>query len=232
MKRNKIAECNVVIIVLIFCLAISFVTHGQVPIGKTFTHADTLRGSITPGRIWWDVLKYDITVKPDFTSKTTVGKNTITYKVLGDAHPAVMQIDLQQPLQIDSVLLNSSIKSAFKQEGNAWFVQLPDQKKNEVSHVDIFFHGKPHEAIRAPWDGGWTFTRDSLGRPWMTVTCQGLGASVWYPCKDHQSDEPDNGATLTMVVADSMSAIANGRLQSKTSNGDGTTTYKWGVVNP
>src|SRR5438309_3615539 len=126
MKRNKIGEYKAVITVLIFCLAISVVTRGQVPVSKTFTHADTLRGSITPERIWWDVLKYDITVKPDFTSKTTVGKNTITYKILSDAHPAVMQIDLQQPLQIDTVLVNSSVKAPFKQEGNAWFVQLPD----------------------------------------------------------------------------------------------------------
>jgi aminopeptidase N len=191
-----------------------------------------LRGSITPQRIWWDVIKYDITIKPDFKNKTTEGKNTITYKVLSEKYPYFMQIDLQEPLQIDSVLLNSSIKSNYTKEGNAWIVQLSGQKKNAVNHVDVFFHGKPREAIRAPWDGGWTFTQDSLGRPWMTVTCQGLGASVWYPCKDHQSDEPDNGATLSIIVPDTLVAVANGRLQAKTNNADKTTTYKWGVVNP
>jgi aminopeptidase N len=199
---------------------------------KAFSHADTLRGSITPQRIWWDVIKYDITIKPDFKNKTTEGKNTITYKVLSEKYPYFMQIDLQEPLQIDSVLLNSSIKSNYTKEGNAWIVQLSGQKKNAVNHVDVFFHGKPREAIRAPWDGGWTFTQDSLGRPWMTVTCQGLGASVWYPCKDHQSDEPDNGATLSIIVPDTLVAVANGRLQAKTNNADKTTTYKWGVVNP
>lgn len=230
-KRNKsiIGKC---FIVFIFCLVLSAFAKAQEASVKTFTHADTLRGSITPQRIWWDVLKYDITIQPDYENKTSEGKNTITYKVVSDNYPPVMQIDLQQPLQIDSIVLNGSIKSNFTKEGNAWFAQLPKQKKNAVSQVNIFFHGKPHEAIRAPWDGGWTFTKDSLGRPWMTVTCQGLGASVWYPCKDHQSDEPDNGATLSIIVPDTLVAVANGRLHSKTNNGNGTTTYKWGVVNP
>ena len=88
------------------------------------------------------------------------------------------------------------------------------------------------EAVNPPWDGGWIWTKDSLGNPWMSVACQGLGASVWYPCKDIQSDEPDNGASLTMIVPDTLVAIANGRLQSKQNNNDGTVTYKWAVVNP
>jgi aminopeptidase N len=87
-------------------------------------------------------------------------------------------------------------------------------------------------AVRPPWSAGWTFTKDSLGRPWMTVTCQGGGASVWYPCKDHQSDEPDNGASLTVIVPDTLVVVANGRLQFKKNNPDGTATYKWAVVNP
>jgi len=230
MKKNKSFHYKISFVVFAFWLAVS--ANAQEADSKTFTHADTLRGSITPERIWWDVLKYDITIQPDFENKTTVGNNTITYKTLSDNYSPVMQIDLQEPLQIDSILLNRSIKPNFTKEGNAWFVHLSNQKKNTVNQVDIFFHGKPHEAIRPPWDGGWTFTTDSLGRPWMTVTCQGLGASVWYPCKDHQSDEPDSGATLSIIVPDTLVAIGNGRLQAKTNNGDGATTYKWGVVNP
>ncbi len=229
---NKNYKYKISLPALIFFLFNFFSSEAQEIKSKAFTHADTLRGSITPQRLWWDVMKYDITIKPDFENKTTEGKNTITYKVVSDKYPSVMQIDLQEPLQIDSVLLNSAIKSKFTKEGSAWFVQLSHQKKNSLNHVDIFFHGKTHEAIRAPWDGGWTFTKDSLGRPWMTVTCQGLGASIWYPCKDHQSDEPDNGATLSMIVPDTLVAVANGRLQSKISNSDGTSTYRWGVVNP
>jgi aminopeptidase N len=228
---NKTGKYKISLTPLIFFLSISAFSHAQDTASKIFTHADTLRGSITPQRIWWDVMKYDITIKPDFISKTTEGKNTITYKVISDKYASVMQIDLQEPLQIDSILLNSSIPSKFSKDGNAWFVQLPNQKKGSLNHVDIFFHGKAHEAIRPPWDGGWTFTKDSSGRPWMTVTCEGLGASVWYPCKDHLSDEPDSGATLSIVVPDTLAAIANGRLLSKTNHPNSTVTYKWGVVN-
>lgn len=198
---------------------------------RIFTHTDTLRGSITPERSWWDVLRYDITVKPDYVSKTTEGKNIITYKVLNDHHVNMMQIDLQDTLKIDSIILNHK-QLAFVREGNLWHVQMPDQKKSSIQSITVFFSGKVRIAPRAPWDGGWTFTKDSLGRPWMTVTCQGLGASVWYPCKDHQSDEPDSGASLTMIVPDTLVAIANGGLQSTKINGDGTATYKWAVVNP
>jgi aminopeptidase N len=198
---------------------------------ETFTHADTLRGSITPERAWWNVLRYDITIKPDYNSRTTEGNNIITYKVLNDEHPDVMQIDLQDTLKIDSAILDQR-KLSFTKNGNLWLVKVPKQKKSSIHAIAFFFSGKARIAPRAPWDGGWTFTKDSLGRPWMTVTCQGLGASVWFPCKDHQSDEPDNGASLTMIVPDTLVAVSNGRLQSKKMNGDGTATYKWAVVSP
>jgi aminopeptidase N len=164
-------------------------------------------------------------------TRTTKGKNVITYKVLNGHYPNVMQIDLQDTLQIDSVILNYK-PLAFTREGNAWHVKMPVQKKSSIQSIAVFFSGKARVAPRAPWDGGWTFTKDSLGRPWMTVTCQGLGASVWYPCKDHQSDEPDKGASLTMIVPDTLIAVTNGRLQFKKINGDGTATYKWAVVSP
>jgi aminopeptidase N len=195
------------------------------------THADTLRGSLTPERTWWDVQRYDITVKPDFLTKTTSGKDLITYKVVSDAQPG-MQLDLQAPLHIDSILYNGTQPLSFTREGNAWHVQIPKQQVGSIDSVNVFFSGTPHESTRPPWSGGWTFAKDSLGRPWMTVTCQGMGASLWYPCKDHQSDEPDLGASLTIIAPDTLTAVSNGRLQFKKDNGDGTTTTKWAVVNP
>jgi aminopeptidase N len=206
------------------------ISNGQQ--AKVFTHADTLRGSITPERKWWNVLRYDITVKPDYNNKTIIGENAITYAVEKDNKNTMMQIDLKAPLIIDSILLNNRTKLSFTQEGNVWQVKVPAQKKSSEHSVEIFYSGKVHEAVRPPWEGGWTWTKDSIGRPWMTVTCQGLGASIWYPCKDHQSDEPDKGASLTMTVPDTLVAIANGRLQFKKNNDDGTATYKWAVVNP
>ena len=199
---------------------------------KGFTHADTLRGSLRPERTSWEVLKYDITVKPDYTSKTIAGKNIIS---LFDKGVYIMQIDLQEPMILDSVTENKNSFS-FRREGNVYWVELRDPaKKYKIKpgpqSLAFYFHGKPREAVRPPWDGGWIWRKSKDGSPWMSVACQGLGASVWYPCKDHQSDEPDSAA-LHMVVPDSLTAVGNGRFRGKQANGDGTSTYSWAVTNP
>lgn len=197
-----------------------------------FTHSDTLRGSITPERAWWNVLRYDITVKPDYETKTISGKNIIVFNVTSEDHLSQMQLDLQYPMMIDRIILNETTSLTFTRDSNAWFVDIPSGKISGKNSLLIFFHGKPQEAKYPPWDGGWVWTSDTLGNIWMSAACQGVGASVWYPCKDHQSDEPDNGASLTMIVPSELTGVANGRLKSKVENSDGTTAYKWEVVNP
>ncbi|MEI9947331.1 MAG: M1 family metallopeptidase [Chitinophagaceae bacterium] len=216
---------------LVLLLTLTKISFGQ------YTHQDTLRGSITPERAWWDVLRYDLAVKPDYDNKTIWGKTTIEYKVLPGQKSDYLQIDLQKPLTFDSIFYDNKMYinypgKPYYNDGNAWFIPLPRAAAGSIHSITIVYHGKPREAVRAPWDGGWIFTKDEKGRQWMTVACQGLGASVWYPCKDHQSDEPDNGASLTMTVADSLVAVGNGRLVNKTNNNNGTTSWKWEVKNP
>ena len=214
-----------------------------------YTHQDTLRGTIAPERVWWDVLRYDISVQPDYSNKTITGVSKIQFKVLKEG--SLMQIDLQEPLVIDSIHFfkfednnNQTIHSwnsvkDFKREGNIYLIKTNNYlaktinlKPGTVNYIYLYYHGKPREAINAPWDGGWIWAKDEQGRPWMTVACQGLGASAWYPCKDHQSDEPDNGASLTITVADSLVAVGNGRLTDKKDNGNGTSSWKWEVTSP
>ena len=198
---------------------------------KEFTHQDTLRGSITPEREWWDVLHYDISVQPDYVSKKISGKVVITYKTVKDSK-AAMQIDMQEPMQIVSIEQEKSGKRKFTREGNVYHVAVKNTPLNTIQKLTILFEGFPRVAVNPPWDGGWVFTKDAKGRPWMTVACQGLGASVWYPCKDHQSDEPDNGASLNITVPDSLVAVGNGRLIDKKALKKGFTTWKWEVKNP
>jgi aminopeptidase N len=215
---------------------------------KGFTRQDTLRGTITPERAWWNVLRYDVAVTPDYAQKTISGVSTITFSALKTGK--IMQVDLQEPLIIDSAKIRIATGlpgtrghlpefgalvsvSNIRKDSNAYFIQLTREPALFMEHeLTVYYHGKPREAVRPPWDGGWIWKKDEQGRPWMSVACQGLGASVWYPCKDHQSDEPDKGASLSITIPDSLTAVANGRLQNKTSHGNGTTTWKWAVVNP
>ena len=195
-----------------------------------FTKEDTLKGSNTAYRAWWDVMHYDITVKPDYKTKSIAGNTIITYKVIANSLPFIMQIDLQDPLQIDSVFIDKTKFTQYKKENNRWMMTLPLQQVNSAHSIRVFYHGKPIIAKNPPWDGGWVWKKDSLGNPWMSVACQGIGASVWFPCKDIQDDEPDNGAKLAVIVPDTLTAIGNGKLKAIKKDGRWS-TYVWEVTN-
>lgn len=222
---------KILVICTLYFIAVSSTVAQPLHNKKEFTHQDTLRGSINSERDWWDVLRYDINVQPDYVSKKISGKVIITYKVVKDSK-AAMQIDLQEPMMITGIEQEKSGKRKFTREGNVYHVDIKNTAVNTIQKLTIQFEGFPRVAVNPPWDGGWIFTKDAKGRPWMTVACQGLGASVWYPCKDHQSDEPDNGASLSITVPDSLVAVANGRLAGKKAAKKGFTTWKWEVKNP
>jgi aminopeptidase N len=133
---------------------------------------------------------------------------------------------------LDSVIYENN-HLAFEKEGNVYWISFEGLRKATMGNnfLTVYFHGKPRRAVRPPWDGGWIWTTDQKGRPWMSVACQGLGASVWYPCKDHQSDEPDEGASLTMVVPDTLVAVGNGRLISRIDL-QNQSVYRWEIRNP
>jgi aminopeptidase N len=200
------------------------------PEKNVYTHADSLRGSIGPERAWWNLLHYDLQVTPDYVNRTLKGENAIRFQALTDGQ--VMQIDLQEPMNILAITWGKK-SLTYKREGNAFHVRFPKAiKAGSIETVLVKFEGAPKVATRPPWGGGWIWTKDEQGHQWMSVTCEGLGASVWFPCKDHLSDEPDSGVVMHVTCADSLVAIANGRLRDKKSNGNGTTTYTWAVVNP
>ncbi|QIE58900.1 M1 family metallopeptidase [Rasiella rasia] len=206
-----------------FLLSFSF---GQ---SQNFTRADSLRGSITPERAWWDVQYYALDVNVNPEEKFIEGTNTITYTVLESQK--VMQIDLQAPMKLEKVVQDNK-ELAGVSEGAAHFIQLKQkQKKGKEYKITLYFSGKPRAARNAPWDGGWSWKTDTNGKHFIATSNQGIGASIWWPNKDHAYDEPDNGARIVATVPKGLVAVANGRLKQTMEDLDAN-TYVWEVVNP
>jgi aminopeptidase N len=198
-----------------------------------FTRADSLRGSIGPARAWWDVEFYDLRVSVSPRDSSIRGSNGISYRVLPGPRTAKpeMQIDLQAPLVLDSVVQDGT-RLALRQEGNAWFAQITTaHKAGERRTVTAYYHGKPRVAVRPPWDGGVAWKSDSLGAPWIATANQGLGASAWWPNKDTQADEPDS-QRVAITVPDPMVNVSNGRLRRVEHHDNGTATWEWFVTRP
>ncbi len=195
-----------------------------------FTHQDTLRGSITPERSWWDLTFYhlDITVNP--LDSSIIGTNTIYYRVLNPSD--VMQIDLQPPMIIKNAVQNGR-KLEIRDDGNAHFIKLTDpQQKGAINSVVITYGGRPPVPKRPPWDPGVTWKKDKNGLPFIASACQGAGASIWWPCKDHMYDEPDS-MLISVTVPSNLVDVSNGRLRSVTiDKKKKTRTYNWFVSNP
>ena len=196
---------------------------------KVFTRADTLRGSDGPARSWWDVEFYDLNVAVSPKDSTIRGWNAITYRVLRPGRE--MQIDLQVPMRIDSIVQGSR-KLAFRRDSNAFFVTgMAPATAGSRAKVTVYYAGRPRVAIRAPWDGGFVWQRDSVGNRFIATANQGLGASVWWPNKDYGAEEPDS-QRIAITVPDSITNVSNGRLRSVRNNGDGTATWEWFVSRP
>jgi aminopeptidase N len=197
---------------------------------QQFTHQDTLRGSITPERAWWDLNYYhlDISVHPE--TKSIKGKNTIRYSILEPNQ--TLQIDLQSPMKLTKAIQDGQELTITK-DGNAHFIFLkkPQTKIGESEEIEVYYEGQPRIAVRAPWDGGISWKKDGNGIDFIASSCQGLGASVWWPNKDHMYDEVDS-MRISVNVPKHLMNISNGRLESVKKQENETTTYNWVVTNP
>ena len=215
-------------IVLIFALittASAFALSQQV----RFTRQDTLRGSITPERAWWDLKYYHLDIAVNPSDSTIKGSNTIVYRVINPAN--VMQIDLQPPLLLISAKQDGH-ELSIVHDGNAHFIHLvEEQKPGDVNTVVVTYGGKPHVAVRPPWQGGITWKRDKDNLPFIASSCQGAGASLWWPCKDHMYDEPDS-MLISVNVPENLIDVSNGRLIKVENMKNRTKTYHWFVSNP
>ena len=219
--------CYLLFFLTITCYVNSF-SQGLIAKKSNFTRQDSLRGSITQERVWWDLTYYHLQVNVNPDKKYISGKNTIQYKVLSAYQ--TMQIDLQAPLTITKVTQDGKELKVIH-DGNAHFIKLiKNQHRGKTETVIVHYQGNPKEAIRAPWDGGFSWKKDKNGNHFIATSCQGLGASVWWPCKDHMYDEVESMRISVTVPSDLMD-ISNGKLESIEDHGS-TKTYNWYVNNP
>jgi aminopeptidase N len=215
-----------IIFYLGFSLSILNLLQSQTP---KFNHQDTLRGSITPERSWWDLTYYHLDIVVNPSDSTIHGTNTVNYRVLVPG--SSMQIDLQSPMVLQKAVQNGKTLNIIK-DGNAHFIQLIDkQEVGSVYSIILTYGGRPKIPKRPPWEGGITWKRDINNMPFIASACQGEGASLWWPCKDHMYDEPDS-MLISVNVPANLIDVSNGRLRKVETLKNKTKTYHWFVSNP
>jgi aminopeptidase N len=213
---------------LILLTVFVFFVSGVFAQETKFTRADTLRGSLRPERTCFDVKFYDLTIEVFPKEKKVTGQTAVFFKAVEPTKR--IQLDLFQNMNIEKIVARGK-KLNFKREFDAFFADLPIQlSENDTMTVFVHFSGNPRVAVNPPWDGGFSWSKDKLGRDWIAVSCEGLGASVWWANKDHLSDEPDS-MRITCTVPDNLVCVANGNLRNEKKL-KGKKTYEWFVSYP
>ena len=198
---------------------------------EIYTRKDSLQGGLRSERTNFNVTKYDLNIKIDIDKKYIVGYNDIYFTTLAKKTTRI-QLDLYENMQVDSIVFEKK-KLKYKRDNNAVFVDFPNLLFAKFEgYLRFYYSGNPIVSKNAPWDGGFIFKKDSNNKDFVGVACQGAGASLWFPCKDSQSDEPDNGANISIEIPVGLTAVSNGRLLGSTDKGNGFVRWDWQVKNP
>ncbi len=193
-----------------------------------FSPADSLRGMLRPERTCYDVYFYELNVDLDFNRQYIQGYTEVHYQVLRGFN--MLQLDLFKNMQIDSVV-HQGRQVPFHRKHHAFFVDLGEMQEEGIKdQLRIYYQGQPRRAINAPWDGGFSWESDKNGKPWLGVSCEGIGASLWWPNKDHLSDEPDS-MRIICTVPKGLTCVANGQLRNQHTKGN-RSTFEWFVSYP
>ncbi len=214
--------------VLCIALMANFAQAQQLAKNEKSDRASSLRGALTDLRTCYDINYYHLDVKIDIDNKTVGGSNEFAFTATKDF--TKLQFDLFANLKVEKVVFRGK-ELTFSREFNAVFVDFPLVKKGSREKFTVFYSGKPQVAKNAPWDGGFIFKKDKSGNPFVSVACQGLGASSWWPTKDHQSDEVDS-MRISFSVEKNLDCVSNGRFQNKTDLANGYIKHTWLVKNP
>ncbi len=211
-------------LLFLFTMSLMSTLQAQPP-----SRAEVLRGGLRPERDCYDVHYYDLSLNVDIDNKSIAGVCVIHFKALKNFQS--MQIDLFANMEIDAMRLNDE-EVSFSRDFDAVFILSKKTiPAGSYGKLIVNYHGKPIEAKNAPWDGGFVWKKDSAGKPWVGVACQGTGASLWWPCKDQQSDEPDS-MRVACTVPNGLRFVSNGKETAVVPLPDGKSTYEWKVSYP
>ena len=218
---------------LFFVITLFTIQFKTIPVLSQYaideSNNNTLRGSLNEYRTCFDVTYYDLSIKPDLLNHSITGSNQIQLKAVEDFE--IIQLDLFANMFIDSVVYDERILT-IERVGDAFFIQFPRIiEKGDHLEVSVYYHGIPTIAKYPPWDGGFVWARDSLNRNWVGVSCQGIGASLWWPNKDHLSDRPDS-MRIAVEVPNELKGISNGKLSKKINIDSNNTLWIWTVSYP
>jgi aminopeptidase N len=203
--------------------------HVSIHAQPSFNRGDTLRGTLSELRACFDVVHYDLSISIDIDEKTIKGTNIITFQATSEFQR--MQVDLFENMLVASISFENQPIN-FTRAFNAIFIDLPRRmNKDELGKIVIDYSGKPRVAKNPPWDGGFIWTTTENNQPWVAVSCQGIGASLWWPCKDHLSDEPDS-MDIHCSVPSELVCVSNGQDQGISNDKEGCKTYHWHVSYP
>ena len=194
------------------------------------TERNRLLGDLLPERTCYDVKHYLINMDIDVDKKYIKGFVDISASAVESF--TTLQVDLARKMKLNGVyFLDQNLQTSRKKD--AVFVEFPRVKKGDNFTFRIDYEGSPLEAKKPPWDGGFVWEKDKKGRPFVSVSCEGDGAGLWWPLKDHIADEPDDGATMTFTVPEELFCVSNGRLLNISADvNNKKKTYIWSVNNP
>ncbi|MEJ7616198.1 MAG: M1 family metallopeptidase [Pyrinomonadaceae bacterium] len=230
---RKASKCFFIIVA---CLAVTLGAAARADAQRELgVRPDESGGPLMPEQAAYDVKFYDLALKINPTEQSISGALTAEALIV---HPIEwFVLDLDAPLTVSAVAsLDSNNRPEslkYERRGGKIWIAFPNTKQpGETVKVRVDYRGRPRVAPRPPWVGGFVWAKTAGGDPWVGVACQIDGADLWWPCKDHPSDEPDRGVALHITVAENLIVAANGRLQNVTKNKDGTHTYHWLTSTP
>jgi aminopeptidase N len=202
--------------------------HGSQYALPELTENNLLIGNLNENRSSYFVSYYDINIDFNIEEKSLDGFVTIKAKSLVDLQK--LQIDLTERLNVSKITYNNK-EIDFSRNMDAVIVSFPEKiEEGSVFYFSVYYNGVPQSADNPPWAGGFTWSKDKENRDWIAVSCEGEGARIWWPNKDHITAEPDS-VRMAYTVPSNLVAVGNGKFLGKTEKGN-KATYEWFVKNP